>query len=411
MNVSNPIRTFFLGDRRIGWLRFFLLVILPVLALGYTSYQWFMVGASFRLGWLILLYFFCLISAFSTAVNYVKDIYNEDFEKLPARYLLAAFFGLFTPKVQINAREERSVHHRMVDVFGGPAYLEVDPGWAVLTESLSVPGKTYGHGKKHFMSRYERIAAIVNLREQEAKLPQISAYTRDGIKVLVDNVKFNYRIFDNLRETHKYDQPDLPRKPFPYSKQAILDYAYKRSVGLNSNNLPEQVEWKTVISGKVRSIIGEFISEHKLDDIIAPRDTQNNNVRETIRDKGYDKDFKTALLGMGAVLTWWDPGDIHPEKKDIADQFITTWSADIQNEIAINYAHGEARRMAYEELGRAEAEAELLMSIIHALEGIKLGKDKMHTLQNLILLRTAQVIKAFGYNPPPTGSAPQKNSE
>jgi hypothetical protein len=410
MNISNPIHNFFLGDKRIGWLRFFLLVILPIVAFCYLCYQSFMFGASFQMGWLILLYFFCLLSALSAAVHYVQDIFNEDFDKLPARYVMAAFFGLRPPKEQINARKERSIYERMVDVFGGPAYLEVDPGWAVLTESLTTPGKTYGHGKKHFMSRYERIGAIVNLHEQEATLPQISAYTRDGIKVLVDNAKFNYRIFDNREETHKHDQPNLTRKPFPYAKIAILDYAYKRGVGLNADKKPEQTEWEKTISGKVKGIICEFINEHKLDQIIAPRDPENKYVREEIRKKGYSDDFKAALQSNGAMLTWWDPGEFRTEEKDIENQFVTNWSADIQSEIAINNAHGEARRMAYEELGRAEAEAELLMSIIHALEGIKLGRDKMHTLQNLILLRTAQVIKAFGYNPP-TGAASQKNNE
>jgi hypothetical protein len=52
-------------------------------------------------------------------------------------------------------------------------------------------------------------------------------------------------------------------------------------------------------------------------------------------------------------------------------------------------------KQAYEELGRAEAEAELLMSIIHALDGIQFASDKTQTLQNLILMRTAQVIKAL----------------
>jgi hypothetical protein len=61
----------------------------------------------------------------------------------------------------------------------------------------------------------------------------------------------------------------------------------------------------------------------------------------------------------------------------------------------LNKAHGEAQQLAYEELGRAEAEAELLMSIINSLNGIKLAADKPHTLQNLILMRTAQVIRAL----------------
>ena len=409
MNSFNPLHNFLFGDRRAGWLRLVLLVVLPLGVIIYQLYSWFMVGSSFRLSWFVLIYFFGLLSALSTAVYYIKDIYNEELDKLPARYLFASFFGWFPPRIQINAREERSVYDRMVDVIGGPAYLEVDPGWVVLTETLSAPGKIYGHGKKHFMSRYERIAEVVNLHEQEAKHAPISAFTRDGIKVLVDDVRFNYRIFDARWELREHDQPALTRKPFPYSRDAIHNYAYKRSVVLNASNEPELTKWEKAVSIKVSGIISDFINNHKLDDIIAPRDQDNKFLRNKIREKAYEPDFIKGLRDIGTVLTWWDPGEFHTEEKTIEKQFVANWSADIKSEIEINKAHGEARRMEYEELGRAEAEAELLMSIIHALEGIKLGKDKVQTLQNLILLRTAQVIKALGYNPQPGGS-PQKNN-
>lgn len=410
MNSLNPIHDFLFGDRRAGWLRLVLLVVLPLGLFLYQLYLLIRFGTSFQLGWFLLLYFFGLLSALSTAVYYLKDIYNEDFDKLPARYLFAGFFGLFPPRIQINAREDRSVYHRMVDVIGGPAYLEVDPGWVVLTETLSAPGKIYGHGKKHFMTRYERIAEVINLHEQEAKHAPISAFTRDGIKVLVDDVKFNYRIFDGRWELRKNDQTTLTRKPFPYSREAIQNYTYKRSVGLNGKGEPELTKWEKAVSIKVSGIISDFINNQKLDDIIAPRDQDNKYLRNKIREKGYEPDFIKGLRDIGTVLTWWDPGEFHTEEKTIEKQFVANWSADIKSEIEINKAHGEARRMEYEELGRAEAEAELLMSIIHALEGIKLGKDKVQTLQNLILLRTAQVIKALGYNPQP-GSAAQKKSE
>jgi hypothetical protein len=404
-----PLNSFLLGDRRAGLLRLTLLVVLPLGVFVYQLYSWFMTGSSFQLGWFILIYFLGLFGAFSTAVYYLKDIYNEAFDALPARYLFSSFFGLFPPKVQVNAREERSVYNHMVDVIGGPVYLEVDPGWVVLTESLSAPGKIYGHGKKHFMPRRERIAEVVNLHEQEAKHPTISAFTRDGIKVLVEDVKFNYRIFDSRWSIHKNEPLTLTRKPYPYSKEAVYYYAYKRSVVLNGESKPELTEWKKAIALKVSGIITDFISEHKLDEIIAPRGSDNQPVRETIRKMGYEESFTEGLRGLGSMLTWWDPGEFHTEEKDVQKQFVANWSADIQSEIKINEAHGEAQRIAYEELGRAEAEAELLMSIIHALEGIKLGKDKVQTLQNLILLRTAQVIKALGYNAPPT--TPQKKSE
>ena len=97
---------------------------------------------------------------------------------------------------------------------------------------------------------------------------------------------------------------------------------------------------------------------------------------------------------MGTILRWWDPGEFR-SLEQIEGQFLSNWSVDITSNIQINKEYGNAQRLAYEELGRSEAEAELLMSIIHSLEGISLNDDKSQTLQNLILIRTAQVIRAL----------------
>lgn len=411
MKSVSLLHAFLLGNHHTGWIRFFALVVFPTLVFAKNLYDSLSANTTLGIGLLVLLYFLGTLSAFSTAVYYVKDIYNENSDKLSAQYMMASFFGLRIPHIHVNAREERSKYHRMVDVIGGPAYLEVDPGWVILTETLNTPGKLYGPGKQHYMSRYERIYEVVDLHEQEAKIPPISAFTRDRIKVIVEDAKFNYRIFDSRWEFREHDQPNLTRKPYPYSMSAIQNYAYKRSVGINNDNHPEQQSWKAAATGRVTGIIRDYISEHKLDEIIAPRDQENKYVRDTIRKKAYEKDFKENLQSIGTILHWWDPGEFHSDEKDIEKQYISNWSIDIQSEIKINKAYGDAQKLAYEELGRAEAEAELLMSIIHALDGIKLGKDKVQTLQNLILLRTAQVIKAFGSAPPSSAQKDRASSE
>jgi hypothetical protein len=47
-------------------------------------------------------------------------------------------------------------------------------------------------------------------------------------------------------------------------------------------------------------------------------------------------------------------------------------------------------------LGRAEAQAELLMSIIHSLESLDIPEDqKSQAVSNLFLIRTAQVLESM----------------
>ncbi|HND49436.1 MAG TPA: hypothetical protein PLL95_12805, partial [Anaerolineales bacterium] len=370
-------------------------IVLPLALFLFNIYTYYKYRFSFIGGWLLAIYFWGLLGAMTTTIKYIADIYNEDFDQIPFRHFVSAFLGWGRPHLRINASGDQSKWHQMVEKLGGPATLEIDPGWVVLTETLTSPGKVFKQGKKHFMSRNERIYEIVDLREQEGEVAPIIAVTRDGIPVTVKNVKFNFRIWDNRWSTLYRDQ-EITRNPYPCSPQAVKDYAYKRAVELENNQL-QSVPWKKAVGGSVAGIIRSHISEHLLDEVIAPREQKNNLVREEIRKKAYTPDFQENLRKIGTILRWWDPGDFSSE--GVEKQFINNWSVDIRNDININNAQGQAQLTAYEELGRAEAEAELLMSIIHSMDGIKLGKDKVQTLQNLILLHTAQVIKAFNTHP------------
>jgi hypothetical protein len=64
-------------------------------------------------------------------------------------------------------------------------------------------------------------------------------------------------------------------------------------------------------------------------------------------------------------------------------------------------SYGEAQRLAYQEIGRAEAQAELLISIMHALSDANLRSGGTRQgLRDLILVRTAQLLEAMGENIP-----------
>ncbi len=387
----------FLGDKTLeGILRFSLLVLLPLGILLTNIALSLIYNFSFLLGKILLVYFFGLISATATAVYYIMDIYGYEFDRIPFKYFMACFFGLITPRIRVNRKKEDLVWLEMVEKIGGPAILEVDPGFVVLTETLSAPGIIYYRGKKTFMSRRERIHEIVDLREQEGFIDSVTATTRDGIQVTVDKVKFNYRIWDS-RWDGMYKDQHITRNPYPFSKQAIHDYAYKRDVKLNKEGKPELMSWEDAVQGQVKGILKGYISNCKLEEVIAPRDQGKNKHREEIEQKAYTDDFKEKLRAFGTLLRWWDPGEFKSQVA-IEKQFVSDWSVKVTSDIEINKAYGNAQKMAYEELGRAEAEAELLMSIIHAMDGIKFGRDKVQTLQNLILLRTAQVIKALNTN-------------
>jgi hypothetical protein len=396
-----------LGDEKgYGWLRLAFLVVipvlLPILILKVTVLRPFL-GDYFQL---LVIFFLGLLSAMAAAVAYIQDIYGLDSDRMSFRHFISSFFGLGVPKIHITNRMHESDWKEMVELIGGPAILNIDPGYAVLTETLTSPANLYGQGG-HFISRQERIQAIIDLQEQEGMAREVKATTRDGITVIVENLKYNYRLWDPVWEADPAAQADM-LNPYPFSMDAVRDFVYSRTVVVDDQGRPKNFDWRGAVGGSVKGIIKDYISERRLDDVIATHEHLNKNPRQEIRDKAYLPDFQKGLRGMGTVLRWWDPGEFK-SLEPIEGQFVSNWSVDITSNIQINEAYGHAQKQAYEALGRAEAEAELLMSIIHSLDGIRFGDDKTQTLQNLILIRTAQVIRALNIST--TESSSQRSDQ
>jgi len=396
--VFRWIRELWLGDRPWqGLLRCFVLLELPLLLILWDL-RWGLFGPFSQLAQrLALLYFLGLSSAFVAGVAYLKDIYDLDSHSMPFHHLVSSFLGLGAPNLSVANRFKDASGKEMVEKIGGPAHLNIAPGHAVLTETLVAPANIFGPGKQ-FISRRERVQEFIELHEQEGKVGDVTAITRDGIEVTVQNIRFLYRLWDRQWESET-TRPTRSVNPYPFSKEAIFDFVYRRTVSVDDMENQRPFSWRDAVKGRLQGIIRDYIGDHKLDDVIASREhREQEHPRVVIRRKAYDPDFKKGMRSMGTVLRWWDPGEFK-SMKNIEDQFLSNWSVDIENHIHLNEVHGTAQKEAYEELGRAEAEAELLMSIINSLEGIKLASDKPHTLQNLILMRTAQVIRAL--NTPP----------
>jgi hypothetical protein len=407
--VFRWIRELSLGDRPWqGMLRCFVLLELPLLLILWDL-RWGLFGQFSQLAQrLALLYFLGLSSAFVAGVAYLKDIYEVDSHRMPFHHLVSSFLGLGAPNLSVANRFKDASGKEMVEKIGGPAQLNIAPGYAVLTETLAAPVNIYGPGKQ-FISRRERVQEFIELHEQEGKVGDVTAITRDGIEVTVENIRFLYRLWDRQWESET-TRPTRSVNPYPFSKDAIFDFVYRRTVSVDDMGNQRPFSWRDAVKGRLQGIIRDYIGDHKLDDVIASREhREQEHPRVVIRRKVYDPDFKKGMRSMGTVLRWWDPGEFK-SMKNIEDQFLSNWSVDIVNRIHLNEVHGKAQKEAYEELGRAEAEAELLMSIINSLQGIKLASDKPHTLQNLILMRTAQVIRALN-TPAPDGQSKDSDDQ
>jgi hypothetical protein len=71
------------------------------------------------------------------------------------------------------------------------------------------------------------------------------------------------------------------------------------------------------------------------------------------------------------------------------------WAANWIGDAKTKRSYGEAQRLAYQELARAEAQAEMIMSITDVLQDVSLGPDQAETLRQIFLARTAQILEAL----------------
>ena len=118
------------------------------------------------------------------------------------------------------------------------------------------------------------------------------------------------------------------------------------------------------------------------------------------------KGIRLRLRTVGAELLWFDLGHFGISdrmKATISDQRVDTWSARWDGDAMVVRSYGEARRLAYQDMGRAEGQADLLLSIIQSLDeaGFEGGygdgekkEERLRNLRSIIWMRIAQILDA-----------------
>ena len=243
-----------------------------------------------------------VLGAFFAAASYVQDIYELPDLKSAIRYLAPALFGFFYPRLRIEDGKKQTGKGSVnpLDVIGGPGYINIRPGNAVLFESLRSPSSVRSEGY-HFITRFDTIREIVSLEDQHGFIEETKAVTKDGIEVIVRDIHYRYRLRTG-REYGDYAERKQTN-PYPYSVQAVKNMAYNRTVrstGLTS--------WFATINLAIDSGITGYIKAHQFDHLTHPDEKQ-----------GEDLDF---ILNAGELFTLVVYGQLiieNAKKFDIGD--------------------------------------------------------------------------------------------
>jgi hypothetical protein len=198
---------------------------------------------------------------------YLTDIFELDSFWIALQYLTASLFGLNYPTLRIDKGdleklEAENYSNPLVQI-GGPGYLRVHLGFAAVAETEDGLPRVYGPpGKdqvpeKTFMEGFERLRAVIDLRDQLGKVPEVLAVTRDGVEVYARDAQMLFRVYSGGQERSL-------ETPYPYTVAGIRRLAYGQVV-----QDEKQHKWEDALPTIVRREIHNFVARHTIEEFLA----------------------------------------------------------------------------------------------------------------------------------------------
>lgn len=400
-------RVFF--DETMG-IRFIRLIFMLLVVLGWAFLGtiWFeQVGNWWDILFAMLRYLLApaaaITAVFLLGARYLQDIYELPGYFAAAWYLYASLFdgppylfpisGFLLPSLNIsNGKiDSESTEIGLLDSVGGPGWLYIGAGNAVLIESLEMSEMVVGTGM-HFVPRHRHVQEIVSLDDQHWTSNPIVATTKDGIEVAVHDFQFGYRICADHRASGLLHRTTA--EPYPFSAQAVRDMVYNRSVRGDGTPVP----WGLAVQFRIDGVLTNFINCNLVDEVIAPISLDPRGVlSQQLSDEKLRGGLKKFL---GTELPWFNVGhfEVHDKEidKDIRRYRQEVWFAQWARSTALLLAQGKAEMISEEEGGRSETTVNMLRGIVQALDDVGLEKDEAdYNLWNIVLARTAQVIESM----------------
>jgi hypothetical protein len=319
---------------------------------------------------------------------YVKDIYNLPRYRQAVQYVSASLFGFFYPRLEIDAgrRKIDEGQTNILDAAGGPGFVLIQPGNAATFRHLRWPSRS-SVTRSYFMIPFEQIGYVTSLDDQHGFVDKVGAVTRDGIQVAVRKVHFRYRI--KMKRENGSPARRTLEDPYPFEQSSMLKMAYNLNVDENG-----QASWSSSVQRAIINGITDFIASNTIDYLTAPG-RQGSDPRNQIRRGLFGPGVTDRLSAIGTELLWVDFGHIEIVEEEVDQQRIGLWSVDWIGNANRARALGEATRQAVHELGRAESNALLIVSIADALSEINIEGDRSTGLRKLLLVRTAQVLESW----------------
>ncbi len=309
--------------------------------------------------------------------SYMRDVLELPNLELAFKYLTATLFGGNYPRMTVSEGQAlvRDPETNPMLRVGGPGWVDIKIGNAAIFERVVGPSSVLGAGT-HFIRRFETLRETFDLREIERAKNDVRLLTRDGVPIVMNEMRVRFRIRAREMRTEA--------NPYPVMVGAIRRAAYNRKVSLRGLE-----DWADQVTGAVKGTIGGWIARRRMDELIPPPPDGNlpeqappPPYRQALHDLFHQKDTRRKFSEMGAEIIWvsvghlrpdpdYDP-DLEPEadatgRDKIHQQLIETWKSAHEARAQDELADARAYARWLSDTARAQAECDLILALTSGL--------------------------------------------
>jgi hypothetical protein len=271
---------------------------------------------------------------FRICAHYLADLFELEGPSLASRYLWPALFGLDVlsyPRLDIATgnMDQLDPSNPLVAV-GGPGYLKIHLGHAAVVEGMDGIPRVYGPARLRFLSGFERIRDVVDLRDQAGRVEMVRGVTRDGIEVQARDAQMVFRVYRGEGKQRSLEDP------YPYDEGSIRHLVYARPVEEGGRR-----NWADELPERVRSEIRNFLERSTIEEFLALRPQAGPGgasesfeiPREALTARFHAPEHTQRLRQAGLELDWvgvgtWELGGpglgVGPET-GVPETLITGW--------------------------------------------------------------------------------------
>lgn len=323
--------------------------------------------------------------AYQATIGLVRVLYVLPDGASARRFLTQLIYaGSASAKGPVTLTKEL-LHERRDELvvlrIGGPGWVKVRSGYVAVTEQNGRVFRIIGTGR-HYLTPFEYVHDVLDLRVQERVVEEVSLTSRDGIPVTA-TVSVQFRIATG-------GEPPTRLKPFPYEEDAIRVAAYSQKIRPDGT----VSRWDDAPLALAKDHLVRIFSKHMVDTILVPpgsdshglssaplvsiRNELSTRLRENLSKRGID----LVNVQISQIVL--------PD--DVTKQYIKYWQSDSDARIRLSLADGEAT--ALEEMELADAEAEMTM-IRAILEGVHRARSSENgaNIRDVVALRLIEALE------------------